>query len=110
MAGSFHDLIGQLPDVLRRVIVEVCNVEHKGKPGCGAAGNAANGRVYIAANDPKTALTQTALRRLVKTGAIPSVRIGTKYLVALEAVEEYLQGSQQAVTKTARGAIRQVEV
>lgn len=65
---------------------------------------------HIATNDPETALTQTALRRLVKTGVIPSVRIGTKYLVALEAVEEYLQGSQPTATETARGAIRPVEV
>ena len=30
-------------------------------------------------NDPETALTEKALRRLVLTGAIPSVKIGTKY-------------------------------
>lgn len=65
---------------------------------------------HITAVDPETALTQTALRRLVKTGAIPSVRIGTKYLVALEAVEEYLQGNQQATAEAAKGVIRPVEV
>lgn len=65
---------------------------------------------HIATVDPETALTQTALRRLVKTGAIPSVRIGTKYLVALEAVEEYLQGNQQATAEAAKGVIRPVEV
>lgn len=65
---------------------------------------------HITSVDPETALTQTALRRLVKTGAIPSVRIGTKYLVALEAVEEYLQGNQQATAEAAKGVIRPVEV
>lgn len=65
---------------------------------------------HIAAVDPETALTQTALRRLVKTGVIPSVRIGTKYLVALEAVEGYLQGNQQVTAEAAKGVIRPVEV
>lgn len=64
---------------------------------------------HISSNDPETALTQTALRRLVKMGAIPSVRIGAKYLVALELIEEYLQGKQTAA-ETAKGAIRRVEV
>lgn len=31
--------------------------------------------------DPNTALTEKALRRLVITGIIPSVRIGRKYLI-----------------------------
>lgn len=42
--------------------------------------------------DPETALTKTALRRLVTTGKLPSVRVGSKYLIALEALESYLQG------------------
>ena len=40
-----------------------------------------------------TALTKTALRRLVTTGKLPSVRIGQKYLVSLEALEDYLHGA-----------------
>lgn len=43
--------------------------------------------------DPDTALTKTALRRLVVTGKLPSVRIGQKYLVSLEALEDYLRGA-----------------
>ena len=37
--------------------------------------------------DPMTALTQTAIRRLVLTGAIPHVQVGVKRLVALEDLE-----------------------
>ena len=40
--------------------------------------------------DPGTAITKTAIRRLVTTGAVPSVRIGTKYLVDLGALIKYL--------------------
>lgn len=43
--------------------------------------------------DPDTALTKTALRRLIVTGQIPSVRVGQKYLVSMEALEAYLTGS-----------------
>lgn len=46
---------------------------------------------YILAQDPETALTKTALRRLVVTGTIPSVRVGAKYLLAIESLESYLQ-------------------
>jgi len=35
-------------------------------------------------SDPNTAFTQTALRRLVRSGEIPSVRIGNKYLINLD--------------------------
>lgn len=67
---------------------------------------------YITAQDPETALTQTALRRLVKTGAIPSVNIGSKNLIALEAIEDYLQGRQTPAVAApeVRGIIRPVEV
>ena len=42
--------------------------------------------------DPDTALTQTALRRLIVTGQLPHVRIGQKYLVSLEVLEVFLRG------------------
>jgi excisionase family DNA binding protein len=42
--------------------------------------------------DPQTALTESAIRRLLRTGEVPSVRVGKKYLVTLEALEEYLRG------------------
>ena len=39
---------------------------------------------YVKTTDPDTALTKTAIRRLVTTGALPSVKVGQKYLVALD--------------------------
>lgn len=43
--------------------------------------------------DEHTAVTSHAIRKLVKAGAIPSVRVGAKYLVCVEALESYLKGS-----------------
>ena len=40
--------------------------------------------------DPGTAITKTAIRRLVTTGAIRSVRVGTKYLIDLATLIKYL--------------------
>ncbi len=42
--------------------------------------------------DPDTCLTETALRRMVITGEIPSVRVGKKYLICLDAIEAHLRG------------------
>lgn len=65
---------------------------------------------YLAELDPETALTKTALRRLVVSGAVPSVRVGNKYLLSLETLEDYLSGEKQPeVVPPARG-IRRVEV
>lgn len=67
----------------------------------------------IRRSDPGTALTKTALRRLVTTGQIPSVRVGVKYLVSVEAVERYLEyGTVAADAKTTPpplGVIRRVD-
>jgi len=46
--------------------------------------------------DPDSALTPTALRRLVISGKIPSARAGKKYLVTVEALEAYMNGSTQS--------------
>ena len=50
---------------------------------------------YFKETDPDTCLTETAIRTLLRTGAVPSARIGKKYLVAIEALEEYLSGAIQ---------------
>ena len=42
--------------------------------------------------DPHTALTETAIRMLLRTGQVPSVKIGKKYLVTLEALDDFLAG------------------
>lgn len=46
----------------------------------------------LVAADPGCCLTKTALRRLVVTGEIKSVKVGSKYLVNLDSVDEYLLG------------------
>lgn len=40
--------------------------------------------------DPNTAITPHALRRLIVTDKLPHVMIGRKYLVNFDALEEYL--------------------
>lgn len=47
---------------------------------------------YFRKTDTQTCLTETAIRTLLRTGAVPSVRVGKKYLVSLEALEGYLTG------------------
>lgn len=42
------------------------------------------------ARDPETALTKNYFRTLVKTGAIPSVRLGKTYLIDIETVDQYI--------------------
>lgn len=45
---------------------------------------------YMQEHDEHTALTKTALRRMVVTGMIPSVAVGHKYLINLDVLESYL--------------------
>lgn len=47
---------------------------------------------YILSNDKETAITKTALRRLVVSGQIPSHKQGVKYLVNLDSIDDYLNG------------------
>ena len=46
--------------------------------------------------DPQTCLTETAIRTLVRSGRVPCVRVGKKYLVTIEALENYLSGQTEA--------------
>lgn len=48
--------------------------------------------VYFRESNPQTCLTETAIRTLIRSGAVPSVRIGKKYLVTIEVLEGYLTG------------------
>ena len=59
---------------------------------------------WLRANDPETAFTKTALRRLVTTGELPCVRVGQKYLVSLETLEDYLQVAVPLSGQGIRGA------
>ena len=45
---------------------------------------------YFKSVDPQTALTEYAIRTLLRTGKVPCVRMGKKYLVTIEALETYL--------------------
>ena len=49
---------------------------------------------YIRAADPETALTKTALRRKVLSGAVPSIRAGKKYLIDLDRLDAALFGAE----------------
>ena len=40
--------------------------------------------------DPHTQLTKTAIRQLVVSGDLPCVKVGRKYLVAVETLENFL--------------------
>ena len=44
--------------------------------------------------DPQTCLTETAIRTLLRSGRVPCVRVGKKYLVTIEALEAYLSGGE----------------
>ena len=54
---------------------------------------------YFRETDPQTCLTETAIRRLIRSEAVPSVRVGRKYLVTVEALEAYLSGEVQTQAK-----------
>ena len=51
---------------------------------------------WLQETDPETAFTKTALRRLVVTEQLPSVRVGQKYLVNLDALESFLTGESRS--------------
>jgi excisionase family DNA binding protein len=65
---------------------------------------------YLKKTDPETALTKTAIRRLVISDTLPHVKAGRKYLVSIEAVEDYLEHGETHHLQPAQGAIRRVEV
>ena len=64
---------------------------------------------WLQENDPETALTKSALRRLVVTGQLPSVRVGQKYLISLETLEDYLAGAVPLPIQAASN-IRRIEL
>ena len=47
---------------------------------------------WFKSQDPHTCLTETAIRTLLRSGRVPCVRVGKKYLVTIEALEAYLSG------------------
>lgn len=49
---------------------------------------------YFQAGDPYTCPTETAIRTLLRTGTVPSVRVSRKHFWALEVLKAYLAGSK----------------
>lgn len=60
--------------------------------------------------DPHTAVTKTALRRLITSGQIPSVRVGAKYLVDLGVLDDFFGGQSTKTPIVQSGAIRPLAV
>ncbi len=56
--------------------------------------------------DPQTALTEYAIRTLLRTGKVPCVRVGKKYLVTIEALEAYLAPDQPTERNGSAGSAR----
>lgn len=65
---------------------------------------------FLRQADPNTAITKTALRRLVTSGQIPSVRVGAKYLVDLGTLDEFFGGQAVKAQTIQTGAIRPLAV
>ena len=63
---------------------------------------------HIRETDPQTAFTPHALRMLVLSGKFPHIKIGTKRLVNVDLLEDYLRGDYipHPVEKQERGMIR----
>lgn len=45
---------------------------------------------YLKEQDPDSALTKNHFRTMIKTGAIPSVRLGKNYLIDIETLDQYI--------------------
>jgi hypothetical protein len=58
---------------------------------------------WVKETDPNTALTPTAIRRLVISGEIPSRRAGAKYLLDLDTLEHFMSGTVQKPATPAPG-------
>ena len=54
-----------------------------------------------------TALTPTAIRRLVRSGEIPSRRVGAKYLITVAAIENWLNPNLEQ-DEPIHGSVRRV--
>ena len=52
----------------------------------------ADAAAYFKAADPETAITKTAIRRAVVDELVPSMKVGKKWLVSLDALERYFSG------------------
>lgn len=60
----------------------------------------------IKESDPETALSPHAIRRMVLQKTIPFIQSGNKYLINLDALEEFLNAAPSPVEPT--NAIRRI--
>ena len=65
---------------------------------------------FLRQADPNTAVTKTVLRRLVRSGEIPSVRVGAKYLIDLGVLDDFFGGQTAKTPAVQSGAIRPLAV
>lgn len=67
---------------------------------------------WVKEKDPDSALSFSALRKLVLSGEIPHVAIGAKRLINLDTLEAYLSGEMNAPQPTTQNqsGIRRIEV
>lgn len=64
---------------------------------------------YIKEMDAETAVTLSALRRMVVSGQIPCVKVGKKYLIDLDVLFEFLKGTcPEAVLPGYKNPIRKL--
>ena len=52
--------------------------------------------------DPETKLTERAIRTLTSSGELPSVRVGSKFLISLEVFNEFLTGGTTNIVDRCR--------
>lgn len=55
--------------------------------------------------DPRSSLTEWALRQLIINGKIPYVTVGNKYLLNLDILEAYLDGQTVQPAEKQTGAV-----
>ena len=60
-------------------------------------------------SDPNTALTERAIRRMVITHEIPSVKVGCKFLVNMAILEEYLNTGTPVQNNSLNGIVRKID-
>lgn len=66
---------------------------------------------YLKAQDADTAVTEYWLRGLLASGVIPYHKAGKKFLVNLDALEQYLaKPPEEPVIESGEGKIRQINV
>ncbi len=66
--------------------------------------------LYIKEQDSETALTESAFRRIVKGGLIPTFSIGSRILLKLDDVDKFLEGATGIVVEKKQQGIRKQNV